>query len=96
MAVDSQGIVYVSDPHYGWIQNFAIFGQFIDKFGIEELKDGKLALPYCIAMDVKGISSVENLFKGYQYSLMERNSSIAFRLARSKDEGSNLKRKMCS
>ena len=51
MAVDSQGIVYVTDPHYSYIQKFSISGQFIGNFGNMGKKEGELSIPFGIAID---------------------------------------------
>ena len=55
IAVDSQGIVYILDPHDGCIQNISTFRHLIaiEKFGIWGFKEGELALPYGITMDNK-------------------------------------------
>ena len=53
MAVDSQGVVYITDPRDCCIQKFSISGQFIGQFGRRGVGEGKLCGPDGIAIDDK-------------------------------------------
>ena len=53
MAVDSQGIVYVTDSRGSCVQKFSISGQYIGQFSSLGLRKGKLDEPYGIAIDDK-------------------------------------------
>ena len=53
MTMDNQGIVNITNPHDGYIENFLISDHFTEKLVIVGLKGGELALPYGIAMDNK-------------------------------------------
>ena len=49
MAVDSQGVVYVTDSRNGCVQKFSISGQYIGQFGKLGEEEGELGVPiwYC-------------------------------------------------
>ena len=53
MAVDSQGVVYVTDQRDCCVQKFSISGQFIGQFGSLHTKEGKLTGLFGIAIDDK-------------------------------------------
>ena len=53
MAVDSQGVVYVTGTYCCCVQKFSISGQFIGKFGGACVRNEKLCGPVCIAIDDK-------------------------------------------
>ena len=53
MAVDSQGVVYVTDLRDCCVQKFSISGQFIGCFGSFGSANGKLNVPFGIAIDDK-------------------------------------------
>ena len=53
MAVDSQGIVYVTDRRDGCVQKFSISGQYIGQFGSLGFGKGNVDKPMDIAIDDK-------------------------------------------
>ena len=53
MAVDSQGIVYVTDRYDGCVQKFSISGQYIGQFGSLGFIKGNVDKPMGIAIDDK-------------------------------------------
>ena len=55
MAVDSQGVVYITDLYEGCVQKFSISGQFIGKFGSPSTNKGELTIPVGIAIDDKDL-----------------------------------------
>ena len=53
MAVDSQGVVYITDKRAGSIQKFSISGELIGQFSSPGEGNGKLRSPVGIAIDSK-------------------------------------------
>ena len=61
MAVDSQGVVYVTDMRDDCVQKFSISGQYIGQFGSLGLGKRKLDIPCGIAIDDKDFVHISEL-----------------------------------
>ena len=88
MAVDNEGVVYVTDSRDGCVQKFSISGQFIEQFGTCGFKRGELALPYGVAVDDKGYVHISEASSQRISIFTSRGEFVHCFIACSKDEGS--------